>query len=235
MGLRTKAGIAVVVLTIGLLLLLPTLLSPWVKNWPEPIQRRMLKLGLDLKGGIHLVFEIDKAKHEETLAYRLLAQLKSAVRESGQDFLDAQVHEGTIRMTLLDDQAANDVTAKLLGQFPELRLLETRRNELVLKMNDAYVERMLKEASGRAVEIIRNRVDQFGVAEPDVRQEASGRILVQLPGLEDPSRAISLIGRTALLEFRLVADDVSPEEAQSLPEVSGDVRGSRWGAGAIRT
>ena len=218
MGLRTKASIAVAVLTIGVLLLLPTLLSPWVKNWPEPIQRRMLKLGLDLKGGIHLVFEIDKAKHEETLAYRLLAQLKSAVREGGHDFLDAQVHEGTIRMTLLDDQAANDVTAKLLGQFPELRVLETRRNELVLKMNDAYVERMLKEASGRAVEIIRNRVDQFGVAEPDVRQEASGRIMVQLPGLEDPSRAIALIGRTALLEFRLVADDVSPEEAQSLPE-----------------
>lgn len=218
MGLRAKSIIVALVLFLGLLFLLPTLLSPWAKDWPEPIQRRMLKLGLDLKGGIHLVFEIDKAKHEQTLAYRLLEQLKSAVREGGHDFLDAQVREGTIRMTFLDDQAASEVTTKVLGQFPELQLIETARTELVLKMNDAYMERMLKEASGRAVEIIRNRVDQFGVAEPDVRQEASGRILVQLPGLEDPSRAISLIGRTALLEFRLAADDISPEEAQSLPE-----------------
>lgn len=218
MSLRLKAGISLIVLALGVLILTPTLLSPWVQSWPEPIQRRMLKLGLDLKGGVHLVFEIDKAKHEETLLYRLLGQLKAAIRDSGHDFVSAGVQKGTIRISLLDEAGLKDVEAQISSRFPELRLLKVQGSELVLKLDPAYAERTLREASSRAVEIIRSRIDQFGVAEPDVRREASGRILVQLPGLEDPQRAIALIGKTAMLKFQLVAEEVSPEEAVNLSE-----------------
>ena len=177
MSLRLKAGISLIVLALGVLILTPTLLSPWVQSWPEPIQRRMLKLGLDLKGGVHLVFEIDKAKHEETLLYRLLGQLKTAIRDSGHDFVSAGVHQGTIGISLLDETGLKDVEAQIPARFPELRLLKTHGSELILKLDPTYAERTLREASSRAVEIIRSHIDQFGVAEPDVRREASGRIL----------------------------------------------------------
>lgn len=218
MSLRLKTAIASIVIVLGALVLAPTVLSPWVKGWPEPIQNRMLKLGLDLKGGVHLVFEIDKAKHEETLLYRLLGQLKAAIRDLGHDFISAGVREGTIRIVLLDETVIEDVKAKLPARFPELQLLKAQGPELTFKLDEAYAKRTLAEASSRAVEIIRSRIDQFGVAEPDVRREASGRILVQLPGLEDPARAIALIGKTAMLKFQLVAEEVSPEEALGLPE-----------------
>ncbi len=85
---------------------------------------------------------------------------------------------------------------------------------MTLTLQEQEVERLRKLAENQALETIRNRIDQFGVTEPDIRQESESRILIQLPGIQDPQRAIALIGKTALLEFKLVAEDVSPQTAK---------------------
>jgi preprotein translocase subunit SecD len=90
------------------------------------------------------------------------------------------------------------------------------------RMKPAEVQSIRTNAVGQGVETIRNRIDQFGVREPQITAEGEDRIVVQLPGVKDQQRAIELVGKTALLEFKLVDESVSVEEAQrgNIPEDS---------------
>src|SRR5207249_6753456 len=91
-----------------------------------------------------------------------------------------------------------------------------------LTMQSRAVARLRDDAVRQGVETIRNRVDQFGVAEPTITRQGADRILIQLPGVQDPERAKALIGKTALLEFKLLDEQTSVEQAQAgrLPETS---------------
>ena len=85
--------------------------------------------------------------------------------------------------------------------------------QLALDLPEQEVDRIKELAAAQALETIRNRIDQFGVAEPDIRRQGDRRILIQLPGIKDTERAKELIGRTAQLEFKLVDDQMAPETA----------------------
>src|SRR2546429_3239072 len=103
-----------------------------------------------------------------------------------------------------------------------------------MTMQSRAVARLRDDAVRQGVETIRNRIDQFGVAEPTITRQGEDRILVQLPGIQDPERAKALIGKTALLEFKLVDDRATPEEALAgkLPEGDEVLYQRRLGRGA---
>ena len=175
-----------------------------------------ISLGLDLKGGIHLTLgvEVDKAVSNS------LAITGQDLRREAKDkkitVLRPRVVGGTALEFLVprasDEAALKELVSK---RFPQLVLDEPQRGEAgqlryVGHFSDQEVKRIEDMAMDQALRTIRNRIDQFGVAEPDIRKQAGNRIQVQLPGLSDPRRAVQLLGQTAHLEFHLVREDVDP-------------------------
>jgi len=174
-----------------------------------------LNLGLDLQGGIHLVLGVDLDKAVEGQVERTVGSVRAALEKKGIAVSRIQRRSTTeIEVVLASPQAFTGAQAA----FAELPAFEVKeadaaagRAVLALRPSEAATIRDLAVRQG--LETIRNRVDQFGVAEPSIQQQGDNRILVQLPGVRDPDRAKALIGKTALLEFKLVDDRMEPERA----------------------
>ncbi|MBU1650813.1 protein translocase subunit SecD, partial [bacterium] len=164
--------------------------------------KKALKLGLDLQGGMRLVLEVNLvelmdqiAKNKDVQFNALMAEISSRLRDPNADFNE----------TVLDVFESSEV--RLSRYFHETR----SSNRQVLD----YLGDEADDAISRSLEILRNRIDQFGVSEPSIMRQGKRRIVVELPGVQDPSRARSLVGKTALLEFKLL---VEPEIAQKVLE-----------------
>jgi preprotein translocase subunit SecD len=175
----------------------------WKKNLPD----KGITLGLDLQGGLHLVFEVEVKRAVEITAERIAQSLRD---EAGKKEIDVTVKAD-----------GDSVTVK--PPSPELGKIIDRdywtlddRGDGRYQISADEAKRIRQNAVDQALETIRNRIDQFGVAEPVIHRQAETEIVVQLPGVKDPKRAIGIIGRTAQLEFKLV-DDKSPVAAE-LPQ-----------------
>ena len=174
--------------------------------WPH----NQINLGLDLQGGMHLVLEVDTAKavegQVERISQEVLEQLKKErIRKVSLDRID-----GTKIAARIKDPAIRDKFNELLKEnFDFLERSEKTENgvtTVIMELSKEESDQVEKLAVDQALETIRNRIDQFGVAEPDIRRQGEKRMLIQLPGIKDTDRAKDLIGRTALLEFKLVDD-----------------------------
>ncbi len=186
--------------------------------------RRAINLGLDLQGGIHLVLgvEVDKALASQT--DRAAQELKGALERKGIAVTQvARDSDTSIAVQLASPRTWNDAltVASELGTF-ERRDEDAAAGRFRLVLSPKEVSRLRDLAVRQGVETIRNRVDQFGVAEPTITRQGEDRILIQLPGVQDPERAKALIGKTALLEFKLLDERTSVEDALAgrLPEGS---------------
>ncbi len=153
---------------------------------------RSLRLGLDLQGGMHIVMEVDikgllnkLAKNKDQRFEDALNYAEKMATERDEDFIDAFVSK-------LESSGAD------LARYFGTRKLRNR-DEII-----KYLREQIDEAVNRSLEIIRNRVDQFGVAEPTIQKVGNHRIIVELAGITDPQRVRKLLGETALLEFRLL-------------------------------
>ncbi|MBW2645606.1 MAG: protein translocase subunit SecD [Deltaproteobacteria bacterium] len=186
--------------------------------WPNLLPSEKIHLGLDLQGGMHLVLEVESDKAVESAMERISQELKTSLIKAKIRYRDLDRIEGDkIRLRILNpDQISSfeDVIEKSFGIL-EITSKDTSGDEpkfqLVLKGEEArYIKKM---AVDQGLETIRNRIDQFGVSEPDIRPQGENRILIQLPGIKDPKRAVELIGKTALLEFKLVDDEHSLKDA----------------------
>ena len=161
---------------------------------------RAVKLGLDLQGGMYLVLEVDvlkmldnQAKGKDDVFDRIMARLRAAEQTRGVDVFDALREEAARERATLSRYWGEP------GQSDDAVLSELRKSA--------------EDAVDRSLEILRNRIDQFGVSEPSIAKLGSQRIALELPGVKDPVRARELVGRTALLEFKLL---VEPERARDI-------------------
>jgi len=164
-------------------------------------RKKAIKRGLDLQGGMHLVLEVDLVQLLNNMARQRDTQL---------DIILAKVeNELNLNPTADFDNVVTDAfdaeAIKLSQYFGEAG----ESNVTVL----GYLSKQADDAINRSLEILRNRIDQFGVSEPSIQKQGARRIVLELPGVQDPARARDLIGRTALLEFKMLVD---PEKAQSL-------------------
>jgi preprotein translocase subunit SecD len=177
---------------------------------------RTINLGLDLQGGIHLVLGVDVDKALEAQVERAGDTARAELEKRGIGVTRVE-RRGTTELVLQlaspqSWDAAVKTTDEILGAFDRKDADQAAgRLGLALKPREAANIRELAVRQG--LETIRNRVDQFGVAEPSIQQQGENRILVQLPGVQDPARAKALIGKTALLEFKLVDERTDPESA----------------------
>ncbi|HMK44508.1 MAG TPA: protein translocase subunit SecD [Dissulfurispiraceae bacterium] len=175
----------------------------WKKNMPD----KGIVLGLDLQGGLHLVFEVEGEKAVEIATERMAAALGSEFEKKK---LQASVkREG---LSIVITPATPEVRKVVEETFPVLALADNK-GALQGRISDKESQRIKDTATDQVLEVIRNRIDQFGVAEPVIHRQADNEIVVQLPGVKDPKRAVDIIGKTALLEFKIV-DDESPLAAE---------------------
>lgn len=169
--------------------------SVWKLNPPQ----KTIHLGLDLKGGMHLVLQVDLLKYFESKA--------SNIDENFQNYIKAvkeKTTESQDNLLLVLQEEAQVQNIELAKYFPDYLPNEK------IKPNDKIIEEFWKDAANapeKAQEIIRRRIDEFGVSEPVIHTEGRNRILVQLPGIKEKERAKALLGKMAVLEFRLVSDD----------------------------
>jgi preprotein translocase subunit SecD len=178
--------------------------------WKNTMPDKGIVLGLDLQGGLHLVFEVEGDKAVEITTERYAARLRDFLAKKK---LPADVKASGLDITV---SAANAETAELVkNTYPTLVPVETG-SRLVYRISGKEATRIKDSAADQALETIRNRIDQFGVSEPTIHRQAENEIVVQLPGVKDPKRAIDLIGKTAQLEFKIVDDDA--KMAAELPQ-----------------
>ena len=197
-----KPVIIVAVFLTAIVYVLPTFIPDF------PLQKK-INLGLDLQGGMHLVLEVETDKAVDGTIERTAQELKersrrAKIRRASIEKLDGPRIQ--VRVQGADNIEAFETL--LDEEFRNLRIedraRENDRLSLVLDLPDQETGRIKELAVGQALETIRNRIDQFGVSEPDIRRQGERRLLIQLPGVKDTERAKELIGRTAQLEFKLV-------------------------------
>lgn len=210
-----KLILVFVVIAAAVIYVLPTF-KPGL--WPH----KQINLGLDLQGGMHLALEVDTAKVLESQAERITEEIRDQLKKERLRNVSVNRTAGNkITATVQDPQALEKFNSILKKDFDFLKRsqrIDNGHTTIILEISDAEAENTKRLAVDQALETIRNRIDQFGVTEPDIRRQGENRILIQLPGIKNPERAKDLIGRTALLEFKLVDDTHDVNAA-----VKGDV------------
>jgi preprotein translocase subunit SecD len=195
-----------------------------VSLWYLYPPQKSINLGLDLQGGIHLVLGVDVDKYVASQTERAAEDLKSGLERKGVA-VKRVVREGlsTIAVELANTTNWNDAltVAAEFGVF-EVAQRDDKAGRFTLAMRERQITQLRDDAVRQGLETIRNRIDQFGVAEATIARQGVDRILIQLPGVQDPDRAKALIGKTALLEFKLLDEQTPVEQALAgrLPETS---------------
>jgi preprotein translocase subunit SecD len=208
-SIKLRALIALIVCLAGLFFLIPTLVSELPDAWKKNLPADKIRLGLDLQGGMHLVLEVDAAKAVEAAVERTANDMREALMENKIRFRNIERTKANQLSLELPDSASRTAFDKILkDHYPEFEVASSRtaegREHVTLKVRDKRAADIKKLAVEQSVETIRNRVDQFGITEPEIITQGDDRIIVQLPGIKDAARAKNLIGKTALLEFKLV-------------------------------
>lgn len=193
-------------------------LAPATPKWLESIGGSPMKLGLDLRGGVHFLMEVDMGEAIRKMEEAKVADFRSQLREETIRYAGIRVNATGIEIKFRD--AENLATAE--------RFLKTRNKDMVFTdasrgedfalqavMSEAYLKQIKEEALQQNITTIRNRVNELGVAEPVVQRQGAERIIVELPGVQDTARAKEILGATASIEFHMVDDKADPNAAQS--------------------
>ena len=213
-----RAGITAALMVVAFVFLVPSMTQELPAWWSGILPKDNIHLGLDLQGGVHLILEVEVKKAAESYLERVVEDLKPDLRKNKIRALDLKRRgiDG-IELTVAPDQETKDLETLVGTTYASFKLEPGVRDEkgrtYFLSLIEQEKTQIFKMAADQALETIRNRVDQFGVTEPDIRPQVGHRILIQLPGVKDPKRAIDLIGKTARLEFKLVDEENSLEEA----------------------
>jgi preprotein translocase subunit SecD len=207
-----------ITVVVSLVLFLPStpLFSSMPEWWKRNLPNKGITLGLDLQGGIHLVLEVEAERAIEIALDRMAGNMTELFAEKKVPVESVKRTGPTeITVSLLAPDAKEALFSVTDDQFPTLSGRPSGDRVLVYALKTDEAERIKKAAVNQALETIRNRIDQFGVAEPLIQQQGLRQIVVQLPGVKDPGRAKALIKNTALLEFKML--DEEHKVARMLP------------------
>jgi len=208
--LRVRVGLVLAVVAVSIWYLYPP--------------KSAINLGLDLQGGIHLMLGVEADRHVASQTDRAAEDLKSALERKG-IAVKRVAREGNtaIAVELANPQSWNDAKT-VVSEFNsfDMRDEDQAAGRFRLVMSDRRISQLRDDAIRQGLETIRNRIDQFGVSEPTITRQGADQILIQLPGVQDPARAKALIGKTALLEFKLLDEKTPIDQALAghLPDTS---------------
>jgi preprotein translocase subunit SecD len=190
-------------------------LLPASPNWLTAIRALPMYLGLDLRGGVHFLLQVDMqaatSKRLESLAADARTQLREKNIRHGGIAREGQ----TLRVRFRDAATRDKARGALLDAFPDLVFTEREDGQdylLVSALKPEAVKRTQEYALRQNITTLHNRINELGVAEPVIQQQGADRVVVQLPGVQDTAKAKDILGRTASLEIRMVAEEhMNPE------------------------
>jgi len=187
-------------------------LEPTTPDWLKELGGKPLKLGLDLSGGVHFLLEVDIDTAQQGRLELLLDSYRKTFKEERLAVSSSSIKDLKLHFTFQDRESYNKALAKYKSDSPGINGLQyviTERpssNTLLLEYSDIALREIRDYAVGQNLVTLRNRVNELGVSEPIVQRQGANRIVVQLPGVQDPTAAKKIIGKTANLEFRLEAN-----------------------------
>ncbi|WP_413514812.1 protein translocase subunit SecD [Serratia proteamaculans] len=180
-------------------------LAPATPTWLAMLGAEPMKLGLDLRGGVHFLMEVDMDTALSKLQEQTMDTLRSELREKGIPYASIRkLDNNGVEVRFRDDAARDQAINYISSRQRDMVLSANGTNTLKASLTDARLSEAREYAVQQNITILRNRVNQLGVAEPLVQRQGSDRIVVELPGIQDTARAKEILGATATLEFRLV-------------------------------
>ncbi|MBY0553556.1 protein translocase subunit SecD [bacterium] len=216
-GLRTRTWLAVLALGAVFAFVAPNLIDVSRFSWWPATK---LNYGLDIQGGLHLVMGVDVDGVVATSVVRQTQALKAEFDKENitiKDFNTSRAKEGQFTVEVNSSEDSKKVEALIQKNYgTSLQIISSNASAVELKYFEAVLLEQKQNVIGQAIETIRNRIDEFGVAEPSITQQGADRILVQLPGMADAEKAKQLINTTARLDFMIVSYEKSPEELRKL-------------------
>jgi preprotein translocase subunit SecD len=192
-------------------------LAPATPDWLRNIGADPMYLGLDLRGGVHFMMQVDMDAAIKQAEERYAEDVRTLLRDSKIQYLSVDRDNHAIQIKFQDaatlGQAENTLKREMRGL-----MFSEEGNALIARMTDADVREIRRLAVAQNVTTLRNRVNELGVAEPVIQQQGEDRIVVQLPGVQDTARAKEILGATATLEFRMVdTDHPTPTDETKTP------------------
>jgi len=179
-------------------------LAPATPDWLQSFRALPMYLGLDLRGGVHFLLEVDMHTVVKNMESDLTSEMRTFLRDEKIRYKGVKASEGIITIEFRDADGLDKGTSKLKSQFGNLDFIEKEEAlTLIGKITEKTLREERKAAIQQNVTTLRNRVNELGVAEPVIQQQGENRIVVQLPGVQDTARAKDILGATATLEFRL--------------------------------
>ncbi len=220
------AAIAAVILW-GFLGALPNLLSKdTLASWPDFLPKQQLSLGLDLRGGAHLLLQMDEQELRKEQLETIRDDVRKKLRDAKIGYTGLGISNGGVQITLVKpedtDRAVSETreliqpigNAMLGSSGNDIEVTRVADGRITVKPTDQGINERTTNAAGAAIETVRRRVDAVGTTEPNIVRQGTNRILVQVPGFDDTNRLKELIGKTAKLTFHEVHPNITAEEAR---------------------
>ena len=184
-------------------------LAPRTPGWLRSIGAKPMALGLDLRGGVHFLLEVDVDEVRKKAIENYLTEIPAALRKQNIRYSGRRQDGGDIVLDFPDREKFEAARKFIVGEYRELQIATDAgaAQTLRVRITDAEAKRIQDFAVQQNLITLRNRVNQLGVAEPVVKRQGANRIVVQLPGVQDTTRVKDLLGATATLEYRAVAEE----------------------------
>jgi len=204
-------------------------------HWLASLGALPMYLGLDLRGGVHFLLQVDMKAALDKKQDSYAADVRSLLRKERIQYSGTSREGGNVVMRFRDDAERTKARVAIEKNYPDLAFRDTDAGpgelRLVASLKPEALKKVQENAVAQNIQILRNRVNELGVAEPIIQQQGAERVVVQLPGVQDTARAKDILGRTASLEIRLVNEDPGALEgalAGSVP-IGNDVFTERNG------
>ncbi len=219
--------VTLLVVLAGILIALPNALPDRVvRHLPRFMPHDTVSLGLDLQGGSYLLLEVELDQVQKDRLETLLGDVRVGLRKAHIGFRDLAAGADTVSVRVLDTARFDDALTILKNLNPLVTsgvlsvgthaydMTQPGGNAIIMKMTDAYKNGTRSDIVNQSIEVVRRRIDQLGTKEPTIERQGDDRILVQVPGLSDPTRLIALLGTTAKMTFQLVDESADIEQAK---------------------
>lgn len=218
---RWKVILIIAVCALGVLYAMPNLMGAKAVAWAEQhlpgfLPHQTVNLGLDLRGGSHLLLEVETDSVITEKLQALVDQTRTELRAAKVGYTDLGLSNDVVRFKLTDVAMA-DKARTVIRQMDSTLDVKLSDDAFSLQFSELSIRDKKRAAMDQSIEIVRRRIDETGTREPSIQRQGDNRILVQLPGVDDPDRIKRLLGQTAKLSFRLVDSSASMAPGSSAP------------------
>jgi preprotein translocase subunit SecD len=175
-------------------------------QWLQDLGASPMNLGLDLRGGVHFLLEVDIQSALEPHLKSYQSDIRKQFKEADLTYKKLEIKEQSLEMAFDDDESRTKASSLIIKNYPEFvadRVIKEGALLLEIRLSDQKLKEIKDYAIGQNLATLRNRVNELGVSEPIVQRQGASRIVVELPGVQDPAKAKGILGRAASLEFRL--------------------------------